>query len=79
MSESIEKEIIKETVKSFSEKVEEMVYMLDIPYFEAISKLMEDGGFEPEFVAKLVSAEIKVKMAAELEQLSILKKSENLF
>jgi hypothetical protein len=64
-----------EDINNFSMAIEEMVYMKDIPYIDAIVMYCEENGFEVEMAAKLVSGVLKSKVQLEAEDLHYLKKS----
>ena len=64
-----------EDINNFSMAIEEMVYMKDIPYIDAIVIYCEENGFEVEMAAKLVSGVLKSKVQLEAEDLHYLKKS----
>jgi Phage late-transcription coactivator len=64
-----------EDINQFSMAIEEMVYMKDIPYIDAIVMYCEANGFEVEMAAKLVSGVLKSKVQLEAEDLHYLKKS----
>ena len=64
-----------EDINNFSMAIEEMVYMKDIPYIDAICIYCEENGFEVEMAAKLVSGVLKSKVQLEAEDLHYLKKS----
>ena len=64
-----------EDINRFSMAIEEMVYMKDIPYIDAICMYCEENGFELEVAAKLVSGVLKSKVQLEAEDLHYLKKS----
>jgi hypothetical protein len=64
-----------EDIQKFSLEIEEMVYMKDIPYIDAIVMYCEQTGFELETAAKLVSGVLKSKIKLEAEELHYLKKS----
>ena len=64
-----------EDIQKFSLEIEEMVYMKDIPYIDAIVLYCEQTGFELETAAKLVSGVLKSKIKLEAEELHYLKKS----
>ena len=64
-----------EDINRFSMAIEEMVYMKDIPYIDAICIYCEENGFEVEVAAKLVSGVLKSKVQLEAEDLHFLKKS----
>ena len=55
--------------------IEEMVYMKDIPYIDAIVMYCEETGFEIETAAKLVSGVLKSKIQIEAEDLHFIPKS----
>ena len=64
-----------EDINRFSMQIEEMVYMKDIPYIDAIVLYCEETGFEIETAAKLVSGVLKSKIQIEAEDLHYLAKS----
>lgn len=64
-----------EDINKFSLAIEEMVYMKDIPYIDAVCMYCEETGFEVEMAAKLVSGVLKSKIQIEAEDLHYLKKS----
>ena len=64
-----------EDINRFSMQIEEMVYMKDIPYIDAIVMYCEQNEFEVETAAKLVSSVLKSKIKIEAEDLHYLKKS----
>lgn len=64
-----------EDIQKFSMEIEELVYMKDIPYIDAIVLYCEQTGFELETAAKLVSGVLKSKIKLEAEELHYLKKS----
>ena len=64
-----------EDINNFSMAIEEMVYMKDIPYIDAICMYCDENGFEVEVAAKLVSGVLKSKVQLEAEDLHYLKKS----
>lgn len=74
----IEKQIIKETQRSFSEKVEDLVWMKDISYLDAIAELTEEHGFEPQQVPKLLTPDLYNKLVIESENLFLIKKTRRL-
>ena len=55
--------------------IEEMVYMKDIPYIDAVIMYCDETGFELEVAAKLISGVLKSKIKLEAEDLHYLKKS----
>ena len=64
-----------EDINRFSMAIEEMVYMKDIPYIDAIVMYCEESGFEVEVAAKLVSGVLKSKIQIEAEDLHYIPKS----
>ena len=62
-------------IQKFSLEIEEMVYMKDIPYIDAVVMYCEETGFEIETAAKLVSGVLKSKIKLEAEDLHFIKKS----
>ena len=64
-----------EDINNFSMAIEEMVYMKDIPYIDAVVMYCEQSGFEVEMAAKLVSGVLKSKIQMEAEELHYIKKS----
>ena len=64
-----------EDIQKFSMAIEEMVYMKDIPYIDAVIMYCEETGFELEVAAKLISGVLKSKIKLEAEDLHYLKKS----
>ena len=62
-------------IQKFSMEIEELVYMKDIPYIEAIVLYCESTGFELETAGKLVSGVLKSKIQIEAEDLHFLKKT----
>ena len=64
-----------EDINKFSMAIEEMVYMKDIPYIDAVVMYCEQSGFEIETASKLISGVLKSKIQMEAEELHYLKKS----
>ena len=64
-----------EDIQKFSMAIEEMVYMKDIPYIDAVVMYCEETGFELEVAAKLISGVLKSRIKLEAEDLHYLKKS----
>ena len=62
-------------INTFSMAIEELVYMKDIPYIDAVVEYCEETGFEIETAAKLVSGVLKSKIQMEAEDLHFLTKS----
>lgn len=62
-------------INKFSLAIEELVYMKDIPYIDAIVMYCEESGFEVEMAAKLVSGVLKSKIRIEAEDLHYIAKS----
>ncbi len=73
---NVQTHIIKINAESFSKEVIDLVWRDDIPYFEAITHLMNVKGLEPEHVAKLLTADLKAELTIELENTNTLPKSE---
>jgi len=64
-----------EEINQFSLEIEEMVYMKDITYIDAIVEYCETTGFEIEQAAKLISVVLKSKIQIEAENLHYIKPS----
>jgi hypothetical protein len=64
-----------EDINRFSMAIEELVYMKDIPYIDAVVMYCEQTGFEIETAAKLISGVLKSKIKLEAEDLHYLKRS----
>lgn len=62
-------------MQKFSMAIEELVYMKDIPYIDAVVMYCEETGFEFETAAKLISGVLKSKIKLEAEDLHYLKRS----
>lgn len=62
-------------IQKFSLEIEEMVYMKDIPYIDAVIMYCEQTGFEVETAAKLISGVLKSKIQLEAEDLHYIKKA----
>lgn len=62
-------------IQKFSLEIEELVYMKDIPYIDAVVMYCEQTGFELETAAKLISGVLKSKIKLEAEELHFLKKA----
>ena len=67
--------MVEDDIMKFSMAIEEMVYMKDIPYIDAVIMYCEETGFEVEVAAKLISGVLKSKIKLEAEDLHFLKKS----
>jgi hypothetical protein len=65
----------KEEITDFSMKIEELVWMKDISYMDAVVLYCEETGFEVEIAAKLISGALKSKIKLEAEELHYLPKS----
>jgi hypothetical protein len=65
----------KEEITDFSMKIEELVWMKDISYMEAVVLHCEQTDFEVELAAKLISGALKSKIKIEAQQLNFLPKS----
>ena len=59
----------------FRSEIEELVYMKDIPYIDAVVMYCEQTGFELETAAELISAVLKSKIQIEAEDLHYLERS----
>jgi putative N-acetylmannosamine-6-phosphate epimerase len=64
-----------EDISKFSMAIEEIVYMKDISYIEAIVLYCEETGFEIEMAGKLVSGVLKSKIQLEAEDLHYVKRA----
>lgn len=62
-------------VNRFSMEIEELVYMKDIPYIDAVVEYCETTGLEIETASKLISGVLKSKIKLEAEDLHFIKKS----
>lgn len=62
-------------IQKFSLEIEEIVYMKDIPYIDAIVLYCEKHGFEVETAAKLISGVLKSKVQLEAEDLHFIKRT----
>ena len=62
-------------VNNFSMAIEELVYMKDVPYIDAVVMYCEETGFEVETAAKLISGVLKSKIQIEAEELHYLPRS----
>ena len=67
----------KEEVLAFSDAIEELVYMKDVSYVDAIVMYCESTGLEVETAAKLVSDPLEAKIRFEVSHLKLLKKTAN--
>ena len=74
ISNIIERIVIKENEKSFSQSVEDCVWEKDISYFDAVIEVMTSKNIEPNQAAKLLSKDIKTILKHEASELSLLKK-----
>lgn len=74
ISNIIERIVIKENEKSFSQSVEDCVWEKDISYFDAVVEVMTAKNIEPNQAAKLLSKDIKTILKHEASELSLLKK-----
>ena len=64
-----------EDISKFSMAIEELVYMKDISYIDAIVLYCEETGFEVEMAGKLVSGVLKSKIQLEAEDLHYIKRA----
>ena len=62
-------------INQFSMTIEELVYMKDVTYIDAVIMYCENTGFEIESAAKLISGVLKSKIQNEAETLHFLQKS----
>lgn len=62
-------------IVTFSYKIEDIVYMKDIPYMEAVVLYCEENNIELEIAASLISDNIKYKIQLEAQDLHYLPKS----
>lgn len=62
-------------INRFSMAIEEIVYMKDIPYIDAVVMYCEETGFEIETAAKLISGVLKSKIQIEAEDLHYIAKT----
>jgi hypothetical protein len=65
----------KEEISNFSMQIEELVWMKDISYMDAVVLYCEQTGFELELAAKLISGTLRSKIKMEAEELNFLPKS----
>lgn len=65
----------KDEITNFSMEIEEIVYMKDVSYMDAIILFCEEKGFEIEMAAKLISGALKSKVKLEAEELNFLPRS----
>jgi hypothetical protein len=56
-------------------QIEELVYMKDIPYIDAVVMYCEQTGFEIETASKLISGVLKSKIQLEAEELHFIPRS----
>ena len=64
-----------EDINRFSMEIEELVYMKDISYIDAVIIYCEQTGFEIETAARLISTVLKSKIQTEAEDLHYIPKS----
>lgn len=64
-----------EDINRFSMEIEELVYMKDISYIDAVIIYCEQTGFEIESAARLISTVLKSKIQTEAEDLHYIPKS----
>lgn len=65
----------REEISDFTEKIEDLVYMKDTSYMDAIILYCEETGFEIELAAKLISESMKSKIRIEAEDLHYIPRS----
>jgi len=66
-----------EEVVNFSLQIEEIVYMKDVSYMDAVVLYCEENEMEVEVAAKLLTQAIKSKIKKEAEGLNFLPKSDD--
>jgi hypothetical protein len=76
ITDTVEKEIIKETALEFSTRVENLVWSDDISYFEAVQILTLESGYEPERIPKLLTKAMYAKLEYEMENKNLIKRSD---
>lgn len=59
----------------FQLKIEQMVEHMNLSYFDAVLHYSEKNDIEMEVIAKMVTGNLKLKIASELELLNLVKKS----
>lgn len=64
-----------EEINQFSMTIEELVYMKDLSYIDAVVDYCERTGFEIETAAKLITGVLKSKIEQEAENLHYIQKS----
>lgn len=64
-----------DSINKFNSDIEDLVYMKDISYMDAILEYCESNRFEVELVGKLISGVTKSKLQDEAEKLHFIKKS----
>lgn len=62
-------------INRFSMAIEELVYMKDVSYIDAVVMYCEENQFDIEIASKLISGVLKSKIKLEAEDLHFLKKS----
>lgn len=72
----IQNQVIKLTPEVFSKEVTALVWKDDISYLEAIVHLMNEKQLEPEYVAKLLTKEVKAELEIEAQDNNLVEKSE---
>lgn len=65
----------REEISEFTDKIEDLVYMKDTSYMDAIILYCEESGFEIELAAKLISESMKSKIRIEAEDLHYIPRS----
>ncbi len=76
----LEDELVSISGNTFSSQIEEIVWMDDVSYMDAVLSWCDKRGFEPEVGAELVrrSAPLKAKIQLEAENLRFLPRSARL-
>lgn len=78
MSKNIDKFIVKETPKAFSNKVKAFAKSSNCSLFDALKHLMDEEKYDPEQVAKMISPSLKAELMLEGRKLHLLKKEASL-
>jgi len=78
ISSPFEDDNMNDEMMNFSLLIEEIVYMKDVSYMDAIVLYCEETGMEVEVAAKLISPSIKNKIKEEAENLHFLPKNQSL-
>jgi len=63
----------KSDMKKFQDEIEDIVWMKDVSYLDAIMMFCEENDFEVEKIPRILSSSLKSKLREEAEDLSLLK------